>query len=174
MSFARDDGAAAPAPHEDGTQAGTQSQDQPRREFVRHTVDVPLEVETLGDGARLREHGINIGHGGLAFLSSTCPRVGDMLRIRIPTVQPPFEADARVAWCRPEGGNHLVGVQFLDPAAAFRSRMVQQVCSIENYRREVERVEGRALTTQEAAAEWIAKYAGRFPDAETASEDDTT
>jgi hypothetical protein len=51
--------------------------------------------------------------------------------------------------------------------------MVQQVCSIENYRREVQQREGRALTTQEAASEWIAKYAGRFPDSETATPDDS-
>jgi hypothetical protein len=42
--------------------------------------------------------------------------------------------------------------------------MVQQVCSIENYRKEVETREGRTLTNQEAAAEWIKKHAGNFPD----------
>jgi hypothetical protein len=34
---------------------------------------------------------------------------------------------------------------------------------IEHYRKEVERLEGRALTSQEAAGEWISKYAGDFP-----------
>jgi hypothetical protein len=43
--------------------------------------------------------------------------------------------------------------------------MVEQVCSIERYRREVEAGEGRVLTAPEAAAEWIARYAGRFPEA---------
>lgn len=119
------------------------------------------------------QRGVNVSFGGLAFLSSTCPDIGEVLRLRIPTVEPPFEAQARVAWCRPEAKKFLVGVEFLDSRAAFRSRMVQQVCSIENYRREVQQREGRALTTQEAASEWIAKYAGRFPDSETATPDDS-
>ncbi|HUG42093.1 MAG TPA: PilZ domain-containing protein [Longimicrobiales bacterium] len=144
----------------------------PRREFLRHAVDVPLEVDRVGESAPLTERGINVSYGGLAFLSTTCPEVGDILRIRIPTVEPVFEGQARVAWCRPEDGKFLVGVQFLDRSAAFRSRMVQQVCSIENYRKGMQRREGRALTAQEAATEWIARYGGRFPDSETTYADD--
>jgi hypothetical protein len=143
----------------------------PRREFLRHTVHVPLEVARVDASAPLVEEGVNVSHGGLAFLSTTCPKVGDLLELRIPTVRPPFEAQARVAWCREEAGKFLVGVQFLDSTAAFQSRMVQQVCSIENYRQDVKRREGRSLTPQEAASEWIARYAGRFPDSETASEE---
>jgi c-di-GMP-binding flagellar brake protein YcgR len=148
---------------------GGQVRDNPRREFLRHTVDVPLEVEQVGDSSPLREQGVNVSHGGLAFVSARCPRVGDVLHIRIPTVRPPFEGEARVAWCRPERDGFLVGVQFLDASVAFRSRMVQQVCSIENYRKEVREREGRTLTAQEAAEEWIARYGGRFPDTETTS-----
>lgn len=147
------------------------ARENPRREFIRHTVDVPLEVEAL-EGAEARsERSRNVSSGGLAFASNICPRVGDLLRLRIPTVQPPFEAAARVAWCRPEDGQYLVGVQFIDSAAAFRSRMVQQVCSIENYRKSVREREGRELETQQAAAEWIEKYAGRFPDAQVVPSD---
>ena len=95
-----------------------------------------------------------------------------VLHLRIETVDPPFEADARVAWCRSEGDGYLVGVEFLDAADAFSSRMVQQVCSIENYRQEVREREGRDLATNDAAKEWIEKYAGRFPDSETVYPDD--
>jgi len=134
-----------------------------RREFIRHTVNVPLEVETVSASEARREQSVNVSRGGLAFVSTTCPQVGDLLRLRIPTVRPVFEAAARVAWCRPEEGRYLVGVQFMDQAAAFRSRMVEQVCAIENYRREVREKEGRVLSAQEAAAEWIERYAGQFP-----------
>lgn len=143
----------------------------PRREFLRHTIHVPLEVERVGDAASLTQEGVNVSFGGLAFMSDTCPSVGEILRLRIPTVEPAFEGQARVVWCRPEEGKFLVGVQFMDATAAFQSRMVQQVCSIENYREEVRRREGRKLTTQEAAAEWIQRFAGRFPDSETVDPD---
>jgi hypothetical protein len=144
----------------------------PRREFIRHTVHVPLEVDRVGHEQPVGEEGINVSHGGLAFNATRCPDVGEILHIRIPTVAPVFEARARVAWCRPERGRFLVGVQFLDPQGAFRSRMVQQVCSIENYRKEIQRREGRVLTSKDAAAEWIARFGGRFPDSETADLDD--
>ena len=144
----------------------------PQREFLRHTIRVPLEIEQVADAAPHTEEGVNVSYGGLAFLSSTCPSEGDVLRLRIAIVDPPFEAKARVAWCKEEAGKYLVGVEFLDSTVAFQSRMVQQVCSIENYRQEVEEEEGRVLTPQEAAAEWIAKYAGRFPDSITPSSDD--
>ncbi len=148
--------------------SGEQVQSDPRREFLRHTVDVPLEVDRVGESTPVAEQGVNVSYGGLAFLSPVCPTVGEILRLRIATVEPVFEARARVAWCRPEHEKFLVGVQFLDSTAAFQSRMVQQVCSIENYRKEIQQREGRALTTQDAAAEWIAKYARRFPDSQTA------
>lgn len=142
-----------------------------RREFIRHTVNVPLEIESVSETERRNEQSLNVSPGGLAFVSSFCPRNGDMLRLRIPTVRPVFEAAARVAWCRPEDGCYLVGVQFVNAAAAFRSRMVQQVCSIENYRQEVREKEGRELTTQQAASEWIERYAGHFPASETVPAD---
>ncbi len=136
----------------------------PKREFIRHTVQVPIEVHTV-DGA-VEEESVNVSHGGLAFCTETCPPAGEIIELKIPSVDPPFSARGRVAWCRREGKEYLVGVAFLDASDAFRARMVQQVCSIEQYRLEVEAEEGRRLTTPEAAAEWISRYADRFPDAE--------
>lgn len=143
----------------------------PRREFLRHTIDVPLEVDRVG-GRPHTEQSVNVSFGGLAFLSETCPSVGEILRLRIPTVDPPFEGQAKVAWCRPESEKYLVGVQFMDSTVAFQSRMVQQVCSIEQYRKEVAETERRSLSTQDAAAEWIAKFGGRFPDSQTVKSSD--
>lgn len=137
--------------------------ERPEREFIRHTIDVPLEVRTLEGGGRRSQRGYNVSSGGLAFESVECIDPGTAVELRIPTVVPVFEAKARVVWCRPEADHFLVGVRFLDPADAFRSRMVQQVCAIEHYRKEIRRTEGRALSTREAAAEWIERYAGRFP-----------
>lgn len=141
-----------------------QTHDNPKREYIRHTVDVPLEVRTVARPNGAARHGVNVSHGGLAFTSDECMEPGATIDLNIPTVDPPFHAHARVVWCRPEEDHFLIGAQFLDKDDAFRSRMVQQVCSIEHYRREVTEREGRDLSTQDAAMEWIQKYAGRFPD----------
>ena len=138
----------------------------PKREFIRQTIHVPIEVRAISDQRMELQESVNVSFGGLAFNTDRCPRDGEVIEIHIPTVDPPFTARGRVAWCRQEEGSYLVGVAFLDASDAFRARMVQQVCSIENYRREIEAEEGRKLTTPEAAAEWISRYAGRFPDSE--------
>ncbi|HEX6751033.1 MAG TPA: PilZ domain-containing protein [Longimicrobium sp.] len=141
--------------------AGTRT--NPRREFIRHTADVPIEVcAAEADGGRTQQ-GVNVSVGGLSFVSDQALETGSTIRIRIAEVDPPFQAQARVVWSRPEGDGYCVGVRFLDASDAFRARMVEQVCSIESYRREVQEREGRVLTSPEAAAEWIGKYAGRFP-----------
>lgn len=136
---------------------------EPTREYIRHTVNVPLEVKSMDSTPMTWSEGVNISYGGLAFSVNQCLDINDVIQLRIPTVDPPFEAHARVAWCKPDGDAFLVGVEFLDSDDAFQSRMVQQVCAIENYRREVQEQEGRVLSNQEAAAEWIKKFAGRFP-----------
>ena len=142
--------------------AGTRT--NPRREFIRHTADVPIEVCAAEDDPGRTQKGVNVSVGGLSFVSDEALEMGSTIRIRIAEVEPPFQANARVVWSRPEGDGFCVGVRFLDASDAFRVRMVEQVCSIERYRREVREREGRDLTSPEAAAEWIGKYAGRFPD----------
>ena len=133
------------------------------RKFIRHTLDVPIEIE---DASRQpTDRTVDIGLGGLSFESDQCPRSGRIITLRIPTVDPPFEGEGRVVWCRPDNGRFMVGVQFLDEETAFRSRMVEQVCSIEKYRRDVLQTEGRVLSSQEAAAEWVTRFADRFPKA---------
>jgi hypothetical protein len=136
----------------------------PRR-FIRHTADVPIEVRAVPGAPGVVQQGMNVSEGGLAFVSDSCPSVDDVIELRIPDVDPPFEAHARVVWCRPEDGKFLVGAQFLDASDAFKARMVEQVATIEKYRKDVLESEGRELSAQDAATEWITKYAGRFPTA---------
>jgi PilZ domain len=136
----------------------------PRRAFIRHPANIPIEVSTGGGVARRRQRGHDVSFGGLAFFSDLCLDSGTTVEVRIPDVEPAFEARAQVAWCKEEDDHYAVGVRFLDPSDAFRARMVEQVCSIESYRREVREREGRTLTGEEAAHEWIRKYAARFPD----------
>jgi len=146
----------------DGT-AKAGPEHNPRRAFIRHTAGVPIEVRSVPGGPARTRDSVNVSAGGLSFVTDERLEVGTTIEVRIPEVDPPFEAPARVVWASPEGERHCVGVQFLEASDTFRIRMVEQVCAIERYRLEVQEEEGRTLTTQEAAAEWIGKYAGRFP-----------
>jgi hypothetical protein len=88
---------------------------------------------------------------------------GATVKVRVSLVRPPFEAPARIMWCRQENGAYVMGAAFIQQNDLFRARMVEQVCYIEHYRNEMRRSEGRDLTSEEAALEWIDLYAADFP-----------
>jgi hypothetical protein len=89
--------------------------------------------------------------------------VGARVVLTIPIVQPAFRAAGSVVWCRRDGRDYEVGIRFQEAADVFAARMVEQICQIEHYRQEVLRSEGRVLDGEEAALEWIARYAAQFP-----------
>lgn len=137
------------------------------REFIRHPTDMPLEYKIEDIVDTHSDFLTNISHGGLSFRACKEIAVGTIIQVRIPIHEPVFEADAVVVWCRENpddtDGCYDVGVEFLDGKSEFSVRMVEQVAHIEHYRREVKINEGREMTSQEAAAEWITKYARDFP-----------
>jgi 16S rRNA pseudouridine516 synthase len=137
----------------------------PRR-FIRHPSAVPLSCQTTVGGQPSRERLRNIGHAGLCFESSRKLSPGARVHLTIPVLDQSFEVDAEVSWCRglPSGQGYEVGVSFRDTDTGFTVRMVEQLCHIEAYRERVLREEGRALSSEAAAEEWIARYATDFPD----------
>ncbi|MBK8175836.1 MAG: PilZ domain-containing protein [Rhodospirillales bacterium] len=132
------------------------------RHFIRHPVDIPIEVSADEQSLHALPHACNVSVGGLAIQSDVELKPGAIIDIRIPFVRPMFETKARVVWCHDHEQNFDLGVEFLDPEDAFRARMVEQVCHIEKYKQDMHR-EGRYITPEEAAMEWIDKYAWRFP-----------
>jgi len=131
--------------------------------FIRHPADIPIEVKAHGQLVHETHNTFNLSASGLAFRCGREFSPGDIVRIRIPFVRPPFEVEARVAWCKAHEGRFELGVEFLDQDDAFLARMVEQVCHIENYQKTIYREEGRLLSPEEAATEWISKFASRFP-----------
>ena len=135
------------------------------RRYIRHPSDIPIEYRQVEAVEREQPRLTNVSLGGFAFTSRSPIPLDTRLRVRIPFVNPPFEALCRVVWCRLEGdGNYEVGLAFEAEEDAYRVRMVEQVCHIEHYKREVLAREGRELSGEEAAMEWIRKYAKDFPE----------
>ena len=89
--------------------------------------------------------------------------VGSIIRINIPYVNPTFETESRVVWCKKKESFYEAGVEFLEIDDAFKARLVEQICYIEHYRKEILEVEGREMSSEEAANEWIGKFAATFP-----------
>ena len=136
------------------------------RRFIRHPSEIPVVIEPWASEHRpepIDSHLRDVGLGGVSFLVSTTPGIGTLVRVCIPLVAPPFEALGRVTHVEREDAGNLVGVSFPDREAAYRARMVEQVCHIEQYRRQVWSREGRMLSVEAAAREWIERYAASFP-----------
>ncbi len=133
------------------------------RKYIRHPADIPITYQ-LGDiVAHKQEYLKDISVGGLCFRANHCLRQGTLISIQIPLIHPIFHGKGRVSWCRPNSVDYEVGVEFMDENTQFRVRMIEQVCYIEHYKREVQENEGRCLSSEEAAIEWIRKFAKDFP-----------
>ena len=136
------------------------------RQSIRYEVDIPIELILRNEQGGKTERVKDISIGGLCVTMGRCPTLGSQLLVRIPYLDPPFETRVEVVWCLDKGNHFDVGLRLLDPDEAFRVRMVEQICHIEHYRKEILASEDRRLTSQEAATERIGKYSSKFPDLE--------
>ena len=136
------------------------------RRFVRHPTDIPIRVTALAsfeEGESVGCMMTDVGQGGLACEVTDPMPVGALVEVHIPSVWPEYTGRGEVVWCQSRGNHHEIGIAFTDLSEAYRSRMVQQVCQIEHYKNIVFEREGRILDGNQAAEEWIEKYAEDFP-----------
>ena len=137
------------------------------RKFIRHPSDVPIQV-TLDwvddESDETSDQTItNVSLGGLAFVSQKPLEVLERVRVSIPVLNQENNLVGNVVWCEKSDSGYEIGIEFEKSRDVFRLRMIEQICHIEHYRKEISRVEGRELSSGEAAREWISKYAGDFP-----------
>jgi len=136
-----------------------------QRRFIRHPTEIPIELLHKTGSVRKNKRLKNISLGGLAFSSNQNWQPGTILGIRIPLIDPEFETTGKVVWCQQENTRFDVGVEITDIHDAFRVRMVEQICQIEKYRNQLKQ-QGRILSSEEAAIEWLNCYAAEFPSLE--------
>lgn len=138
------------------------------RRFIRHPSRIPISYEASDlantDVSPRRDALLNVSDGGVCFSASQPLAPGSPIRLQIPVFGQHFEIDGAVAWCRRQKGRFEIGVAFAREQDRFAVRMVEQLCYIEEYRTRVEREQGRTLTSEQAAAEWVERFAGEFPD----------
>jgi hypothetical protein len=137
------------------------------RKFIRHPSGVPIQV-TLDFAEDENDETVdqtitNVSLGGLAFISQQPIELLERVRICIPVLKEDNYLVGNVVWCEKVGSGYEIGIEFEKSKDVFRLRMIEQICHIEHYRKEIEKSEGRELNAQEAAKEWISKFAGEFP-----------
>lgn len=131
------------------------------RTYIRHPTSIPIQVCSGGDdAARVRVR--NLSAGGLCFITDKPVKVGTVVEFEIPVTKPDYHGRGVIVWRREQSRDHYeVGVRFTTDDEYFRTRMVEQVCQIEDYRQRLA-LKGRQLSAEEAALEWIERYSGSF------------
>ena len=126
---------------------------------IRVTLDVVDDDSDDSDDETLT----NVSLGGLSFVSKQPLKVDQIVRVSIPVLKQDNHLSGKVVWCEQSPNGYEIGVEFEGSKDVFRLRMIEQICHIEHYRKEVKLAEGRKLSSEEAANEWITRYAGDFP-----------
>ncbi|KEF31313.1 MAG: PilZ domain-containing protein [Gammaproteobacteria bacterium] len=133
------------------------------RRFIRHPTEFPILI-FAGDCASGDEASMcDISQGGLACRLTRKLRVGETVALGIPSIQQDYRIAGQIVRCRRCRAGYRIAVQFSDEAESFKTKMVEQVCQIEHFRRELCR-EGCELDSEAAAREWISRFGGQFAD----------
>jgi len=133
------------------------------REYIRHPSDIPISYNVQGADSGIFGNLNNISNGGLCFCTTDAIVINTFIVINFPIIHSKANLQGIVVWCNPINEVFDIGVKFPDKESAFRVRLIEQICYIEHYRRTVFLNEGRNLTSQQAALEWIEKFASDFP-----------
>ena len=130
--------------------------------FIRHPTELPIQFRHCQVTSRTPEP-LDSTTCGLCFLSDSHVTKGAILEVSIPIRDWTYRFVGRVIrTCRLDAA-HKLWVCFGSQADAFQARMAEQMCHIEVYRDTVRKREGRTISSELAAREWVAKYAACFP-----------
>ncbi|MBO6752144.1 MULTISPECIES: hypothetical protein [Spongiibacter] len=128
------------------------------RGYIRHPDAIPVEVVPV-DNDMLPDS---------AELPGLCCRVerpfarGSAVRFTLPSMPVDFTGIGRISCCCRHGDSWLARISLSSEQALYHLRMVEQLCQIEAYRHCVSEHQGRQLNAEQAAAEWISRYAADF------------
>jgi hypothetical protein len=147
------------------------------RKYLRHPSSIPVELTVERTPCIGQQQLANIARGGFACWVYEPLPVGATVQLRIPMIWPEYCGCGVVRWCRaaeqagePDPMKFLVdneyevGIEF-SAHDLFKAKMVEQLCQIEDYRNRLWIEDGRIVDGEQAALEWIARYAKDFADA---------
>lgn len=137
------------------------------RKYFRHPCNIPIDYQ-LGEPAREKPSPHqNLQHGGISFCASAPLERGWEITIRVMARHPLPPLRGVVAWCRKCREHYTVGVVFFEKSMAYRARMVEQICRIEQFQDKLNSLRApENCSRNEVAAKWIGHFAANFPAAE--------
>lgn len=97
----------------------------------------------------------NLSVGGIACYSEEPVPTGERVAIEMAIGAQQVQLHGTVVWCRAAGGRFELGLRFEEDRAETRARVYRELAEIEHYRHEVLMLEGRQLSSDAAALEWM-------------------
>lgn len=135
-----------------------------RRKFYRHPASVPMRCRRRGHRKGDDGSTRNVSNGGVAFVSPKPFTPGDVLELEFPSLRHNVNIQGEIVWTTPLDTHHyLSGLRFNDEHERLRARLVEQMCEIDRYHRVQNERYGRDLSREEAAEEWVTRFAERYP-----------
>jgi len=136
-----------------------------RRNFFRHPIQVPIRFRVpphRGPGFFSKTE--DISAGGISFYLSREFPEGTLLDVTIPLQAVKFNMIGSVAYCRqePQSGLFKIGILFHESDMTFRAKLAAEILKIEEFRKEISKRLGREVSREDAAHEWIQRYAEEF------------
>ena len=136
------------------------------RKYARHITGIPIEVSQDHTPVKLidseDETITNVSLGGLSFIATERLDIDEEIMVRFPVLRQDTELGGKVVWCEKTHRGYEVGLEFDNPKEIDRLKLIEHICHIEHYRKEIEIREGREINCEQAAREWVSRFADNF------------
>jgi hypothetical protein len=124
------------------------------RNFIRHPSEFPIELCSHSREME-QQRTRNVSEGGLCCDSRERLEAGTSVHVRIPLGHHAFESEGTVAWCLPSERGYDLGIRFTPGDASRKLQLVELLLRIRRYKAQVFELEGRKLSEEQAAREWL-------------------
>ena len=132
--------------------------------FIHHRQGFPLDYKRLLSDPEKEQSADAEGNTGLLFHSEEYLQPGTAIEATITLKNRPEKIRGKVVMVRECDDYYEIGLWLAHHADASRARIVEQACYIEEYIRDKKLREGPFVINREnAAEEWISKYAAEVP-----------
>jgi len=131
-----------------------------QKNLIYHPKQVPIDIKKVKGVGEKRCECL----GELAVQHSAKLAIGSQVLLSITSAKSDLSLHGRVIWIMGSEKNYLIGITFYGEDEAYKMRMLEQLCHIQAYKRKVANMEGRQLSDDEAAREWIIRYSKDFPE----------
>lgn len=131
------------------------------RNHIRHSGGIPIDI--IHNNNKYNFILLNVSMGGIACKGDNQFKIHTEVQLHIPQLKPEYTTRGKVVWCKKvqdltEIDLYELGIEHCGEKDKAQLKMVEQISNIEHYRNEVKLAEGRILTGEEAAREWVSIY----------------